>query len=375
MTLTIPDAETPIPITKVVVGPEQEAAVLRVLRSGGLAQGPVVAELERRFAELCGVRHAVAVANGTVALTAALKALGIGPGDEVVTTPFSFVATLNAILDAGATVRFADIGDDFNVDPDAVATLVGPRTRALMPVHLYGLPADMPRLAAIAGGASLMLIEDAAQAAGARMGERVVGSYGVGCFSLYATKNMQSGEGGLITTSDDAVADRLRLLRNQGMRARYQYELPGYNWRLTDLQAAIAVPQLDTLGATVAARAANAAALAEGLAGLPGLLTPGVPEGRTHVWHQYTVRLTEDAPISRDDLAKHLDRAGVGCGLYYPRLMHEYECYRGHPQIVMDSTPRAQQIVGEVLSLPVHQYLSAGDLERIIAAVRGAYGG
>jgi dTDP-4-amino-4,6-dideoxygalactose transaminase len=364
----------PIPITRVVVGPDQEAAVLSVLRSGNLAQGPVVAELEQRFAELCGVPHAVAVSNGTVALVAALKALGLGPGDEVVTTPFSFVATLNAILESGATVRFADVRDDFTVDPDSVAELINPRTRALLPVHLYGLPADMPALAALAERHGLALVEDAAQAHGARIGDRVTGSWGTGCFSLYATKNMQCGEGGLITTSDDAVADRLRLLRNQGMRVRYQYETAGHNWRLTDLQAAIAVPQVGRLGETIAARAANAARLSAGLADVPGLVTPSVPAGREHVWHQYTVRVTADAPVTREAVTKHLADAGVGYGLYYPRLMHDYDCYADHPQIGSDATPRAAALTREVLSLPVHQYLSESDCDRVVAAVREALG-
>ncbi|MFC4109047.1 DegT/DnrJ/EryC1/StrS family aminotransferase [Micromonospora zhanjiangensis] len=362
-----------IPITSVVIGPEEEAAVLEVLRSGKLAQGPVVAELERSFAELCGVPHAVAVSNGTVALVAALEALGLGPGDEVITTPFSFAATLNAILESGATVRFADIRDDFTIDPESVRALVNERTKAIMPVHLYGLPADMPALTAIAEAAGVRIVEDAAQAHGARIGDRAVGSFGVGCFSLYATKNLQCGEGGLITTADDAVADRLRLLRNQGMRVRYQYEVPGHNWRLTDLQAAIAVPQVGRLAATTARRAANAERLTAGLAGLPGLATPTVPEGRGHVWHQYTVRIGADAPLTRDDLGKRLEQAEIGYGLYYPRLMHHYDCYVGHPRIAADATPRAESAATQVLSLPVHQHLSEGEVDRIVAAVRGAF--
>lgn len=360
-----------IPITAVVIGPEEEAAVLSVLRSGMLAQGPMVKRLEDGFAQVCGVPHAIAVSNGTVALIAALKALGIGPGDEVITTPFSFAATLNAVLETGATVRFADIRDDFTIDPDSVASLVTDRTRALLPVHLYGLPADMTALGAIADRHGLAIVEDAAQAHGARIGERAVGSFGVGCFSLYATKNMHCGEGGLITTSDDALADRLRVLRNQGMRARYQYEMPGYNWRLTDLQAAIAVPQLDRLTAIIKSRSENAEQLTAGLAGLPGLVLPTVPAGRSHVWHQYTVRVQASVG-GRDRLAEHLAQRGIGTGLYYPRLMHHYDCYAGHPQIGRDPTPRAEQIATEVLSLPVHQHLSAADLDRIVGAVREA---
>jgi perosamine synthetase len=360
----------PIAITSVVIGPDEEAAVLAVLRSGMLAQGPMVKQLEDGFAALCGVPHAVAVSNGTVALVAALKALRIGPGDEVITTPFSFAATLNAILESGATVRFADIREDFTIDPDSVETLVTDRTRALLPVHLYGLPADMDRLSAIAQRHGLAIIEDAAQAHGARIGDRVVGSYGVGCFSLYATKNMHCGEGGLVTTTDDAVADRLRVLRNQGMRARYQYEMPGYNWRLTDLQAAIAVPQLDRLAATTKTRAENALRLTTGLADLPGITVPTIPARRHHVWHQYTLRVAPS--IGREAVAARLDERGISTGFYYPRLMHHYECYTDHPQIAADATPVAERIATEVLSVPVHQHLSTADVDRVVAEVREA---
>ena len=366
-------ASAAIRVTEVRIGDEEKQAVLRVLDSGQLAQGPVVAELERQFAEICGVPHAVAVSNGTVALVAALEALGLGPGDEVITTPFSFAATLNAILESGATARFADIRDDFTLDPESVAALVNERTRALLPVHLYGLPADMTALSALAADAGLHLIEDSAQAHGATVGDRVAGSFGTGCFSLYATKNVQCGEGGLVTTADDALADRLRLLRNQGMRAPYQYEVPGHNWRLTDLQAAIAVPQLARLPQTIARRRANARRLSEGLAGLPGLITPAEVPGRAHVWHQYTVRVTDDAPLNRDALAKYLRDAEIGCGLYYPALMYDYDCYAGHPGIVTDRTPRAARVTGQVLSLPVHQYLSDADLDRIVSTVGQAF--
>jgi perosamine synthetase len=367
-------APKPISITSVVVSQAEEDSVLKVLRSGHLAQGPMVAELETRFADLHGVPHAVAVNNGTVALVAALKALGIGPGDEVITSPFSFVATLNAIVETGATARFADVADDYTLDPESVRGLVNGRTRALLPVHLYGLPADMPALAAIAEEHGLHIVEDAAQAHGARMGDRAVGSWGVGTFSLYATKNMHCGEGGLITTSDDAVADRLRLLRNQGMRVRYQYEVAGHNWRLTDLQAAVALPQLARLGETTARRSANAVRLNAGLAGVPGLVTPVIPAGRDHVWHQYTVRLS-GGEVTREVLAKELELAGIGSGFYYPRLMHDYDCFRADARIIAsDPTPRAESFAAQVISLPVHQNLSGDDVDRIIAAVREVLG-
>ena len=264
-----------ISISTVELGPEVEALVLEVLRSGLIAQGPKVAEFERRFAELCGVPHAVAVNNGTTALVAAFEASGIGPGDEVVTSPFTFVATVNAALEVGATVRFGDIrDDDFCLDPDRLGDVIGPRTKAVVPVHLYGQCADMDAIAAIAADRGLTVVEDAAQAHGATLHGRPAGSWGTATFSFYATKNITTGEGGMVTTADDAVADRLRLLRNQGMRRRYEYEVPGHNWRMTDLHAALALPQLTTYPQAVAARQANADRLSAGLRDLPGVVVP-----------------------------------------------------------------------------------------------------
>ena len=203
----------------------------------------------------------------------------------------------------------------------------------------------------------------------------MVGSFGIGCFSLYATKNLQCGEGGLVTTSDDGSPTGCGCCATRACAQRYRYELAGHNWRLTDLQAAIAVPQLARLARTSDARAANAARLSAGLAGLPGLLLPErSPDGR-HVWHQYTVRVTADAPLTREALTKHLAAAGIGSGLYYPALMYDYECYAGHPQIVVDPTPVAARVTGEVLSLPVHQHLSAPTWSRIVATVRQAFHG
>ncbi|SNS01886.1 dTDP-4-amino-4,6-dideoxygalactose transaminase [Geodermatophilus pulveris] len=360
---------TPIAISAVDVGPEEEALVLEVLRSGRLAQGPKVEQLEREFAAAHDVEHAVAVNNGTTALVATLQALGIGPGDEVVTSPFTFAATLNAVLETGATARFADVGGDFCLDPAAAAALVGPRTRALVPVHLYGLPADVPAFARLAAGHGLALVEDAAQAHGARIGGHSVGSAGTGCFSFYATKNVMCGEGGMITTGDAALADRLRVLRNQGMRAQYEYEVPGHNYRLTDLQAAIAIPQLRRLRAINDARRANAAHLTRHLRGLPGLVLPAVPEGRDHVFHQYTVRVTADAAVDRAGFVAGLADRGVRAGVYYPRLVHDHACYREHPRVVIEPTPLAEQAAREVVSLPVHPKLDRADLDRVVEAV------
>lgn len=364
-----------IPLAKVVLGSAEELAVLGVVRSGKLSGGDHVAELERCFAEIHDAQHAVAVCNGTVALVAALRAHDVGPGDEVITSPLTFAATLNAILEVGATARFADVAEDLTLDPSAVAAVLTPRTKALMPVHLYGLPAALGELADIASTHGLVLIEDAAQAHGARSGGSSVGSRGTAAFSLYATKNVTCGEGGVVTTNDGAIAERLRLLRNQGMRSRYDYAIPGYNYRLTDLQAAIAAVQLRRLGAINEQRTRNAARLSCGLSGIPGLVIPSAPGGRQSVWHQYTVRLTAQARMDRDQLSKWLDAANIDARSYYPKLVHDYPCYANHPRVTRDVTPRASEAAGQVLSLPVHPALTDSDLARIVDAVREALAG
>jgi dTDP-4-amino-4,6-dideoxygalactose transaminase len=359
-----------IPISTVRLGDDVEQLVLSVLRSGMIAQGPLVKRLEEEFADLIGVDHVVAVNNGTTALIAALQVLDLQPGDEVITSPFTFVATLNAIIESGATARFADIAaDDFNIDPGEVDPLVNERTRVLLPVHLYGQCADMTRLGDVAARADLALVEDAAQAHGARIGDRSAGSWGIGCFSLYATKNLTSAEGGLISTNDAALADRLRVLRNQGMRQRYVYEMAGNNFRLTDLQAAVCLPQLAGYAGQVAARQDNARRLNAGLAGLTGISVPHTLPGRHHVWHQYTILVDDDARLDRDDLADALTNAGIGCGIYYPRTVFDYDCYRTHPQVVVADVPVAHDVARRCLSLPVHHYLSDSDLDRIVTTI------
>lgn len=357
-----------IPISVVELGPAVEEKVLEVIRSGIIAQGPVVRELEERFAAMQGADHAIAVNNGTTALVAAVQALELQPGDEVITSPFTFIATLNAILEAGATVRFADIRhEDFAIDPARVEEQVTDRTKAIMPVHLYGQPGDLGALSALAEKHGLALIEDAAQAHGARFGTRGVGTFGIGCFSLYATKNITSGEGGIITTNDAVIAERLRIMRNQGMRARYEYVMAGHNYRLTDLQAAVAVPQLDGYEAQVEARRRNAAALTAGLSGVPGLRTPQELEGRTHVWHQYTILLPEG--VDRDEVVARLAERGVTAGIYYPKPVYDYEVYRAREDVIVSQNPLAEDAARRCLSLPVHPKLRPADIETIVAAV------
>ncbi len=372
MTPTEAPAQERIRISAPDLGPEVEELVLSVLRSGHLAQGPMVERFESLCAAMAGTAHAVAVGNGTLALDAALHVLGIGPGEEVITSAFTFAATINAILRCGAAVRFADIGDDFTVDLTSVAGLIGPATAALLPVHLYGLPADMHTLDSLATSNGLAVIEDAAQAHGAEVDHRRAGSFGTGCFSFYATKNVTSGEGGCVTTDDSTVADRLRVLRNQGMRNRYDYAMIGQNWRMTDVAAAIAIPQMERLDRIIAARRRNAATLSALLAGNPAITTPRVPAGRAHVWHQYTVLLAPE--VDRDRAVAYMSSHGVDAGVYYPKLVWDYGAYREHPNVTRDDTPVARDYAARCLSLPVHPRLTAADLERVAATLDEAVG-
>jgi perosamine synthetase len=364
-----------ISISAIDLDDEAEQLVLEVIRSGHLVQGPMVERLESAFTELCGTRHAVAVSSGTTALVAAMEALGIGSGDEVITSPFTFVATINAVLEAGATVRLADIDPvSYTILPGEIEQRLTDRTRAVVPVHLYGHPADMGGVASAIGSTDVAVVEDAAQALGATEGGRPVGSFGLGCFSLYATKNVTTGEGGMVTTHDDRLADRLRLLRNQGMRARYEYELPGHNYRLTDLQAALALPQMRRQPDRSAMRRRNAARLTAGLAGVPGIVTPTIRDGATHAFHQFTVRVTSDARLPRDELSSALHAEGIETAIYYPKPIHAYDCYRNHPFVHVERMPAAERAAAEVLSLPVHPLLSDDDIDRVTETVRKLLG-
>jgi perosamine synthetase len=361
-----------IPISQPLIGEMEEKLVLEVLRSGHLVQGPMVEAFEETIREIVGTRNAVAVNNGTSALIASLLAHGIGAGDEVITSPFTFVATLNAILLVGATPRFVDIGEDFNMDPGLLGDAIGPATQAVLPVHLYGCPADMQGIEAAVRGTGIVLVEDAAQALGAIDVDRPAGSFGTGCFSFYATKNITTGEGGAVTTDDDEAAAAVRIIRNQGQRAQYEYERPGFNFRMTELQAALGVAQLTRLDDVLEARRANAHALAEGLAGIEGLIPPSEPPGRRHVFHQFTVRVTRDARMRRDALLEFLRARDVGCAVYYPRPVFDYDCFRRDPRVGAPRTPVADRLSGEVLSLPVHPQVRDEDLERIVETVRAA---
>jgi dTDP-4-amino-4,6-dideoxygalactose transaminase len=352
-----------IPVARPQIGVEEEEAVLAVLRSGMLAQGPQVERFERAFAEVCGVAHAVAVCNGTAALHLALLANGVGPGDEVITTPFSFVATSNSILMTGARPVFVDIDEEtFNLDVGLIEAAITPRTKAILPVHLYGQPVEMDRLLTIAERHNLAVIEDAAQAIGALDRGRPTGSFGTGCFSLYATKNIMSGEGGMITTDDPAIADRIRLLRAHGSRVRYYHDILGYNFRMTDLQAAIGLAQLGKLERFTAQRIANAAYLNAAI-DHPAVIKPHSRGDVRHVYHQYTIRVQGD----RDAAIQQLGAAGVGSAVFYPLPIPQQPLYRELGYAV--EMPVADRVSREVLALPVHPSLTPDDLAQIAEAV------
>ena len=355
-----------IPISKPDIGPAEEAAVLEVLRSGMLAMGRRTAAFEEAWAAYCGVRHAVLMSNGTVAQEAILHALGIGPGDEVITVSFSFNATVSAILRAGARPVFVDIReDDFCMDPAQVEAAITPRTRAIMPVHLYGLMADMDPLTEIAERHGLIVIEDAAQAHGAAYRGRRAGQFGPAMFSLYATKNLMTGEGGFATTDDDAVADGLRLFRNHGMRVRYHHDELGTNYKPTDLAAAIGLAQLERLDERTEARRRNAAYLTEHLGA--DYLVPGVPPDREHVWHQYVMRF----PGERQRVIDGLAERGIGTLIYYPVPIHRQAYLQAYLPGVADlDLPLTTRLSDEVLAIPVHPRLTEEDLAAIVAAVR-----
>ncbi|WP_135807139.1 DegT/DnrJ/EryC1/StrS family aminotransferase [Halorussus marinus] len=355
-----------IPIADPALGDREIAEVVDVLESGHLADGPQVRKFEAEFAEFSGADRGVATANGTTALHAALEALGVGDGDVVVTSPFSFVASANAIRLAGAEPRFADVDPEtFTLDPTAVEETLRREddVAAILAVHLYGLAAEMDRLGELADRHDVALVEDAAQAHGAQFRGRKVGSFGdAACFSFYPTKNMTTGEGGMITTDRDDVADRAESYVNHGRppEGGYDHVRVGHNFRLTSMAAAIGRVQLERLPEYNDARRANAAALNEALADAD-VITPTEPDDRRHVYHQYTIRAND-----RDALAAHLDDAGIATGVYYPTPIHEQPAYDD----VDDAAPVAERTAEQALSLPVHPNVSERDVRTIAKAVR-----
>jgi len=349
-----------IPAAKPIIGDEEREAVDRVLRSGMIAGGPEVAAFESEFSELVDGRHSIAVNSGTSALHMAFVAAGIKAGDEVIVPSFTFAATANSVALAGGTPVFADIEENFfNMDPKSAEAAITPRTRALMPVHLYGHPAALREYKDIAARHNLLLFEDAAQAHAASLDGIPVGAWGVAAsFSFYPTKNMTSGEGGMVTTPCDHIARKTRLLRNQGMEKRYENEIAGYNTRMTDIHAAIGRVQLKKLAGWTKQRQDNAKFLDENL---KGVIVPPVADGAVHVYHQYTIRVVDQ---DRDAFAEEIGKRGIGSGVYYPIPNHRLPSYG----LTLD-LPVTEQVAKQCLSLPVHPSLSQGDLEKIVEVI------
>lgn len=356
-----------ISISRPILGSEEILAVSRVIESGMIASGPETAQFEKEFSEFVGSKFACAVNNGTSALSLSLSALGIGPGDEVITTPFTFVATANSILSCGAKPVFADIDEyTFNLSPESARKKITEKTKAIMPVHLYGLPADMGAFREIASHHGLNLVGDAAQAHGAKLGERRVGSLGdLECFSFYPTKNMTTGEGGMVTTDNEDLFSKLISIRNHGRvdgkLGTYGHERFGLNLRLTDIGSAIGRVQLMKLNSFNEIRTKNSNKLSEILNDLEGVVIPETPSETTHAWHQYTIRVPD-----RVSLSKHLSDNGIGFGIYYPGLIQDYP----HLEKFKSSCPVAEKVVLQVLSLPIHPGLTEDDIIRIGECVR-----
>ncbi len=362
-----------IPAAKPIIGDEEREAVDRVLRSGMIAQGPEVAAFEQEFSEhFVQGRQTVAVNSGTSGQHLGLLAAGVGFGDEVIVPSFTFAATGNSVALTGATPVFVDIEPDyFSLDPVAVRAAITPRTKGIMPVHLYGHPFLVDQIEAIAAEHGLAIYEDAAQAHGASWGGRPVGTIGdFAMFSLYPTKNMTSGEGGMVTCANDTIARNVRVLRNQGMEKQYENEVVGFNARMTDIHAAIGRVQLTKVDAWTAQRQRNAAALNAGLADIEAVQTPKVADGAVHVYHQYTIRLD---PAERDRIRQALqDEHQIGSGVYYPIPNHRLPSLSDFAKGL--DLPETERAAREVLSLPVHPSLSELDVERIVVAVREVIG-
>jgi len=358
-----------VPIAKPIIGEEEIENVVEVLKSGMIAQGPKVEEFEENFAEWVGAEYGIAVNSGTAALHVALLSCDIGQGDEVITSPFTFIASGNSILYTGARPVFADIDlKTYTIDPNSIEDLITENTKAILPVQLYGQSADMDKINEIAEKYGLAVIEDAAQAHGATCKRKPVGSMGdMACFSFYPTKNMTTSEGGIITTNDEDLADNAKMFRAHGASIRYHHSEIGYNFRMTDISAAIGLAQLDKIDEFNDKRIANAAYLNEGLKDVDGVITPYCAEGSKHVYHQYTIRVEKG---DRDGWVDIINECGVGTGIHYPIPLYNQPVYRKLG--IEGDCPKAELAADNVISLPVHPSLTKEDLDLVIEAVKKA---
>ena len=358
-----------VPIAKPIIGEEEIENVVEVLKSGMIAQGPKVMEFEEKFANWIGAKYGIATNSGTSALHVALLACGIGEGDEVITTPFTFIASGNAIVYTGATPVFADIDlDTYTIDPDKIEDLITDKTKAILPVQLYGQAADMDKIREIAEKHDLKIIEDAAQAHGAEYNGEKVGTFGdMACFSFYPTKNMTTSEGGMITTNDEELAKKAQMFIAHGASERYHHDEIGYNFRMTDIAAAIGLAQLNVIDEFNNKRISNANYLNEQLKDVEGIVTPKSPDNYKHVYHQYTILVEKG---NRDDWVEFLTNKGIGTGIHYPIPLYNQPIYKKLG--IEGDCPLAEKAADNVISLPVHPSLTKEDLDLVVDAVKEA---
>ncbi|MFH1715107.1 MAG: DegT/DnrJ/EryC1/StrS family aminotransferase [Elusimicrobiota bacterium] len=351
-----------------IISNDEKKAVQKVLNSGFLASGSDVAELEEAFARYIGTRYAIAVSSGTTALHAALLANGIGHGDKVITTPFSFIATSNSVLFCGAKPIFCDIDENtFNLDPEKVEACLKKTkgVKAIIIVHLYGLSCDIDKFRRIAKKYNVLLIEDCAQSVGAAYKSKLTGSFGdAGCFSFYATKNMMTGEGGIITTNSKKVNDLCRSLINHGRSARFEHNILGFNFRMTNIAAALGNVQLKKIDSFNNARIKNAAEYDKILSAIPWIITPAVPKGYKHVYHQYTIKVPKSR---RDGLIKYLNEKGIDAAPIYPICIPEQPLYikKGYKALKI-----AHGMSKSVVCLPAHPKVTLKDVRYICECIK-----
>lgn len=356
-----------IHIARPAIGEEEIQAVAEVLRSGNLVQGKKVERFEADFSQYIGSKYAIAVSSGTSALQIGLQALGLKKGDEVITTPFTFAATANAVIHCGAKPVFADIDPrTFNIDPERVKDSLTDRTKAVVCVHLYGQPCEMDPLLKICKYAGSRLVEDAAQAAGAEYNGRRIGTFGqLSTFSFYATKNLTTGEGGMILSDSEEIDGTARLIRNQGQSRQYRHDIISYNFRMTDMQAAIGIEQLKKLELMNAKRVENARFLTDSLSSVGGIEVPFIHSYNKHVFQQYTIRV----PKGRNHLLEYLNRHGIGARVYYPEPVYMQPPYldMGFRKGLCHATEEACE---QVLSIPAHPMLTEAELEEVVRYVK-----
>ncbi|RLG14618.1 MAG: aminotransferase DegT [Candidatus Nanohalarchaeota archaeon] len=358
-----------IPVSKPLLDEKELGQITEVINSGMLAQGPKVKKFEDDFAKYIGTKHAIATNSGSAALHVGLLSAGIGRGDEVITTPFTFIATANSILYCNAKPVFADVNEgDFNIDPAKIEEKITSKTKALLAVHLYGQPCNMDKITDICNKHNLSLIEDACQAHGAEFNDQKVGSFGTGCFSFYPTKNMTTGEGGMITTNSDEIAKKARIIRNHGSQKQYFHEMLGYNYRMTDIAAAIGISQLKKLESFIEKRISNANYMTNHLQKIKGIIPPKTFNNRRHVFNQYTIRITDDFPVNRGEIEKVLKSNDIGYGIYYPLPINRQPIYEKSNN---DNFPVSERLCNEVISLPIHPSLDESDLDNICTVIEG----